>query len=67
MLTQLIKVDGMTCGNCVKHVREAILEIPQVRTVQVDLENGSAIIDSDTEIPRGAIASALDAAGYALK
>ena len=67
MLTQMIKVEGMTCDNCVKHVKEAILEIPQVRAVQVDLQGNSAIVDSDADIPREAIASALDAAGYKLK
>jgi len=67
ILTQMIKVEGMTCANCVNHVKQAILEIPQVRAVEVDLHSGSAIIDGDAIIPREALSSALDAAGYTLK
>lgn len=67
MLTQTISIDGMTCQNCVNHVRGALLAVAQVRAVMVDLGGGTARVESDSEIPREALSSALQAAGYALK
>lgn len=61
-----IKVEGMTCQNCQRHVREAIEAVPGVAEVQVDLAGGRATVT----LERGAednlqpVFQALEQAGY---
>ncbi len=40
----VFRVEGMTCQNCVRHVREAVAAIPEVGSVVVDREKGTAQI-----------------------
>ncbi|MHB1799614.1 MAG: heavy-metal-associated domain-containing protein [Vulcanimicrobiaceae bacterium] len=65
-MKQTLSITGMTCNNCVRHVTEALRELPGVRDATVDLTSASATIEADREIPRDEIARALDDAGYAL-
>ncbi|HTJ24964.1 MAG TPA: heavy metal-associated domain-containing protein [Candidatus Limnocylindria bacterium] len=65
-MTQTIRVQGMTCENCVRHVTEALAEIPGVRSAQVDLAEGTARLQVDAEIAAPELARVLDDAGYAL-
>lgn len=37
-----LKVHGMTCSNCVRHVHNALEELPGVDRASVDLESGAA-------------------------
>ncbi|HBG50824.1 CopZ family metallochaperone [Candidatus Macondimonas diazotrophica] len=46
----VLKIDGMTCGHCVKAVSSALEQIPGVRAVRVDLERGQAEIDGSAEL-----------------
>lgn len=57
-----LKVDGMTCGGCVKAVEKAVKRTDEAATVTVDLEAGRVAIDSDK--PADAFRSAIEAAGY---
>jgi copper chaperone CopZ len=65
-MVQTIQVQGMTCANCVRHVTDALLEIPGVRAAEVDLADGQARLQVETEITPAVLAGALDDAGYAL-
>jgi len=65
-MSQTISVSGMTCQNCVRHVTEALKELPGVNDARVDLASNSATIESSREIPREELAHALDEAGYSL-
>jgi copper chaperone CopZ len=56
----------MTCENCARHVRSALLELPGVRSAEVDLSHGSATIEADAQPSREALASVLEDAGYEL-
>ncbi|MGW0023373.1 heavy-metal-associated domain-containing protein [Rhodococcus sp. NPDC003383] len=60
------RVEGMTCGHCVSAVREEISAIPGVSEVDVNLETGTVVVVSDTELDPKAVADAVDEAGYAL-
>ncbi|MCQ9626874.1 heavy-metal-associated domain-containing protein [Cetobacterium somerae] len=42
-----VLINGMSCMNCVRHVKEALEEIPGMESVQVDLATKSAIITGD--------------------
>lgn len=62
-------VDGMTCGNCVRHVTEELTALPGVTDVQVELVAGGSspvTVTSDAPLADDAIAAAVDEAGYAV-
>lgn len=62
----VLSVSGMSCGSCVRHVREALLGVDGVREVDVNLEQGRATIEYDaarTEVE--AMVAAVGKAGYA--
>jgi P-type Cu+ transporter len=65
-MRQTISVTGMTCQNCVRHVIEALASLPGVRSTEVDLQAGSASLDTDREVPAAELAHALEEAGYNL-
>ena len=65
MATTTLKIDGMSCGHCVKAVTMALQELPgvQVRDVTV----GQAGIDADDHVVTPEqIAQAIDEAGFTL-
>ncbi|HYQ73527.1 heavy-metal-associated domain-containing protein [Cellulomonas sp.] len=67
--TTSFSVDGMTCGNCVRHVSEELTALPGVTDVQVDLVAGGSspvTVISDAPLTDEAIAAAVDEAGYAV-
>ncbi len=59
-------IDGMTCQNCVRHVSEALRELPGVSDVNVDLAAGTAQVTSDEALSRETVSAALTEAGYDL-
>jgi len=65
-VSQTINVTGMTCGNCARHVSEALLEINGVESADVDLASASATIRANRTIARDEFAHALGEAGYTL-
>ncbi len=66
-MTQTLHIDGMTCGSCVDHVKDALLSIPGVSEVEVDLDSDSAKISAARVISRDVFADALGEAGYTLQ
>ena len=62
MVTTL-SVRGMTCGNCVKHVSEAVRGVPNVTDVAVDLKAGEVKV-THVGADVDAIVAAIDEAGY---
>jgi copper chaperone CopZ len=61
--TQLA-VSGMTCDHCVRHVTEAISKVAGVSSVNVNLAEGIAVIESDSAFNLEAVKEAVAAAGY---
>lgn len=65
MATTALKIDGMSCGHCVKAVTMALQDLPgvQVRDVTV----GRALIDADEHVVTvEALTRAIDEAGFTL-
>lgn len=58
-----LEVVGMTCGNCVAHVSEALEGVDGVSAVEVDLETGHARVHG-VSIDRDALVAAVRAEGY---
>ena len=59
-------VSGMTCGHCVASVTEELLEVDGIEAVDVDLPSGAVTVTSAGPVDPGAVAAAVDEAGYAL-
>lgn len=47
MTTKTLKVQGMSCGHCVSAVTEALKGVDGVRSADVDLDGGSAVVEFD--------------------
>jgi copper chaperone CopZ len=65
-MIQRIRVAGMTCQNCVRHVSAALSDLAGVGSVTVDLASGDVQIESDRELPRAQLQTCLEEAGYTL-
>lgn len=59
----LFNISGMACDHCRSRVEQAIKTVPGVKTVEVDLRRGTAIVSGDSLSPLDIIA-AISAAGY---
>lgn len=59
-----ILIEGMTCQNCVRHVKKALEELEGVKTVSVSLESKSAEIELAHEVDNEKIKAAVYDAGY---
>lgn len=61
-----LKIEGMMCKHCQKHVHDALAKMDGVTEVEVSLENNSALVTSDKEISLDDFAKVIDDAGYEL-
>ncbi|SHI07586.1 heavy-metal-associated domain-containing protein [Clostridium intestinale] len=59
-----ILVEGMSCGHCVNHVKEALMELEGVSSVNVTLDDKTAILEASKDINDEDIKFAIDDAGY---
>ncbi|SDT25093.1 Copper chaperone CopZ [Halopseudomonas xinjiangensis] len=57
-----LSVSEMTCGNCVRHVSEALEKQPGVERALVDLDSGRAVVSGDSDPER--LIAALQEEGY---
>ena len=64
MTARSYTVVGMTCGHCVAAVTEEVGKVPGVTSVEVDLASGRLDVAADGPIDDGAVAAAVDEAGY---
>lgn len=59
-----IRVKGMSCEHCVAAVTKALLALPGVSQVQVDLPSGRVTFETAQTLSQEEIAQAIKAAGY---
>jgi Cu+-exporting ATPase len=65
----ILQIGGMTCGNCARHVTEALQSVPEVRSASVSLSSASAIVNWNAG-SAGNLPAAIEAvknAGYEAK
>ncbi|WP_338873075.1 heavy metal-associated domain-containing protein [Myxococcus stipitatus] len=61
----LLKVDGMTCRSCIRHVNEALRDLDGVQDVNVWLDRGQVLVKHDAGTAKvSALIEALRDAGY---
>ena len=60
-----LAVEGMTCGSCVRHVRDSLQELEGVISVDVRLSDATVTVRHRPAMaPVGALIRALGVAGY---
>ena len=59
-----LAVSGMTCGNCARHVTEALQSVPGVASAVVQLAAGRATVRWESSANLPAVVKAVKAAGY---
>jgi copper chaperone CopZ len=65
VITTLLRVTGMTCNGCVKHVDTALRAVPGVAAVEVLLVDQKAKVVHDPEqSPVPILLAAVEGAGY---
>lgn len=65
METKTLKINGMSCQMCVKHVTQALAGLEGVSDVNVELEPGIAVVTFDpTTTGMAQFEGAVDEAGY---
>ncbi len=57
------KVEGMTCGSCVRHINEALRDVDGVRDIDVRLREGKVRVTHEN-VSADTIIEALREAGY---
>lgn len=57
-------VEGMTCGHCVNHVKEALNELTGVTNADVNSDSKTAILEATSEIKDEEIKAAIEEVGY---
>lgn len=61
-----LKIEGMMCMHCQKHVHEALAAMEGVTEVTVDLEGKKADVTASREIPTEEFEKVITDAGYEL-
>jgi copper chaperone CopZ len=59
-----LRITGMTCNNCVRHVDHALRAVRGVSSVEVDLGAGSAKVTHEDGLPLQSLLTAVESAGY---
>jgi copper chaperone len=63
MGTATYDVPGMHCDHCKRAVEQELGHVPGVRSVAVDLETKTVVVEGD-DLDDGALRAAIDEAGY---
>lgn len=58
-----VSIKGMSCNHCVMAVKNALSELQGVKSVDVDLANGTASVDAEN-VTDEQIKSTIEEAGY---
>lgn len=60
-----LPVSGMDCANCAKHVEQALVDVPGVKTVEVRLASEKALVQLESgAVTRDDLRRAVEDAGY---
>ena len=65
-MEKVLKVEGMMCGHCQKHVQNALAKLEGVTGVEVSLEAKTATVQATRDIPVAEFEQVIADAGYEL-
>ena len=66
-MEKTLKVEGMMCGHCEAHVKQALETLPQVTEATADHVSGTVVVKLNAEVSDAELAKAVEAAGYHVK
>ncbi|GAA0176784.1 copper ion binding protein [Clostridium sediminicola] len=46
-MKKILRIEGMSCGHCVNHVKNALMDIEGVENVEVSLDEKKAIVEGN--------------------
>lgn len=64
MMQTTIKVEGMTCQNCERAVKDALLSVSGVTEVSINLDNGQVTIDHLDNVDATTFKEVVEEQGY---
>ena len=64
MSEKTLKVEGMMCCHCEKHVKEALEKIDGVQEATADHEKKQVVVKLTKDVPDSAFEKAITEAGY---
>ncbi len=59
-----LSIGGMSCGHCVRSVKETLEEIPGVASAEVSLEAKQAVVEADATVTQEALSKAFEGTDY---
>ncbi|HEX3046639.1 MAG TPA: cation transporter [Bacillota bacterium] len=59
-----IKIEGMSCDHCVRHVEEALKEVAGVSGVRVDLQGKNAVVELRDTVSNEVLKTVVEEVGY---
>lgn len=65
-MKKILTIEGMSCMNCVKQVHNALMELPEVTSVDIDVKTETAFVNLKNNVDDDKIKDALDNNGYEL-
>jgi copper chaperone CopZ len=60
----ILKIEGMTCDHCVKHVKEALEGVAGVNSAAVSLKEKSAQVEHGDDVNLESLKAAVTEEGY---
>lgn len=63
-MTSSLKIEGMSCEHCVKHVKEALEAISGVKSAKVKLKEKCAVVEHGEGLDLETLKAAVVEAGY---
>ena len=63
-MKKTVKIEGMMCAHCQKHVNDALSALDGVSGCEVSLENNEAVLTLKKDVSDDAITKAVTDAGY---
>lgn len=63
-MEKTLKIEGMMCGHCEAHVRQALEALPGVESAAVSHESGTAVVTLSADVSDEALKKAVADAGY---
>jgi copper chaperone len=64
-MKKVLSIEGMSCGHCVAHVKEALESVAGVTKADVDLGKKQAVVEGST-LDDAAMKAAVAEAGYGI-
>lgn len=64
-MKKVLLIEGMSCGHCVNHVKNALMDIEGVENVEVSLEDKKAIVEG-TELNDNKMKAEIEDFGYSV-